>query len=243
MTKVGTRPALGRLLLLACVTIVGAVLVAPAAGASPQSPPLAPQQAPLPPITLPPVSLPPISVAPVSIGGLPPVTVPPIGLDLAPVVNPVNQVLDDTTSAVDSVLAPPPPGSAPAAPAPDANPVPQATTSPSPADATAGAAVPAAAVPVAAPPVSTSVLGASAEATALDGAFPASAPASEGASDDRVAAVPTPTEAVTRAARMFTPLFLLAAVVIAFLAVQGRLDRRDAKLAVAPLGDGLREFR
>ncbi|MGH9032974.1 MAG: hypothetical protein ACRDY4_03185, partial [Acidimicrobiia bacterium] len=54
---------------------------------------------------------------------------------------------------------------------------------------------------------------------------------------------PDRTAAVAEAARTFTPLFVLTVAVVAFLAVQGRLDRREAKLASAPVDPDVLEFR
>jgi hypothetical protein len=51
------------------------------------------------------------------------------------------------------------------------------------------------------------------------------------------AGAPTGSAAVAAAARSFIPLFLLMAAALVFLALQGRLDRRDPKLAAAPLDD------
>ncbi|MGQ0802616.1 MAG: hypothetical protein ACT4PI_01950 [Actinomycetota bacterium] len=54
--------------------------------------------------------------------------------------------------------------------------------------------------------------------------------------------VPAAREAVLGATRSFTLLFVLAALVTVFLAATGRLERRDPKLAAAPLDENHLEF-
>jgi hypothetical protein len=67
---------------------------------------------------------------------------------------------------------------------------------------------------------------------------PAPAPAAEGAEVS-----PAQRAAASEQAREFAFPFTLVLLVVAFLALHGRIDRSDARLATAPVDDDRRTFR
>jgi hypothetical protein len=163
---------------------------------------------------------------------LSPVELPPLDGVLAPVTG----ALQEPLAAVESLLSPPP----------ASTPAPPAASTPAPAEPVASSPTPlpaAAPAPVAAPSVAPTA-GASpadaegAPAPALASPARPASPAAEPAIASRGSA-----EAIADATRSFTPLFLLAAAIVVFLVVQGRLDRREAKLATAPVVSDMLEFR
>ena len=168
--------------------------------------------------------------------GVPPLAVPEVQLPpLDSVLAPVTGALQEQLGPVGSLLVPPAPPSPAPAPVPTPAPV------PAPAPPAASPAAPAPPGEPASPPVPPAALTASdapteetgaPSATTAPEAPPPETPASRGA-----------VEAVAGAARSFTPLFFLAAAVACFLVVQRRLDRREAKLASAPVDAEVLEFR
>ncbi|GAB4082628.1 hypothetical protein GCU67_11680 [Modestobacter muralis] len=175
--------------------------------------------------------------------------------------------LDVTPVPAPVVVAEPTPVPAPApvpavvpAPVPSATPVPAppavptARPVPVPAPVRTSAAVPAPAVPPAPSAEPAPSVGPAAPATRT-GSVPGSFPRRGGTSGDVLLAPPidtTPSSFVEVAAAMAQVAFAVAddsqfplalvAVVIGFVAVQGRLDRRDPKLALAPVRHDLSGF-
>jgi len=77
-------------------------------------------------------------------------------------------------------------------------------------------------------------------ASSAEDAGPARAPSSGGGDGSRPTSISTSSTssrpaAVARAARSFTLLFVLVALVGGYLVIQGRLDARDPKLVAAPI--------
>lgn len=206
-------PARRRLLALAGTGIIGALLVAGPAHA---------RGADVPPITLPPGSSDPV---PTAVPGGASVDLPPLP-PLAAALDPARGELPSTGGLQGLLLARPAPPAPPSAPA--------VASAPGPSPSPAPEGSPAAAPPPAPPPA--------VAATPAAAPAPAAAPGPTPAASSETAA-PNPAEAIARAARSFTPLFALAAVVVAFLIVQGRVDRSEAKLATALIERDELEFR
>lgn len=172
---------------------------------------------------------------------VPPITLPPSSSDSVPTAVPGGAAVDlpplpPLAAVLDAARGELPstgglPGLLPAPPAPPSAPAAVSVPGPSPSPAPEGS--PAAAPPEPPPAVAAGPAAASA---------PADAPGPTPAASSETAA-PNPAEAIARAARSFTPLFVLAAVVVAFLIVQGRVDRSEAELATALIERDELEFR
>jgi hypothetical protein len=173
-----------------------------------------------PPLTIPPVGVPPVGVPPI----VPGVQLSALDLGLAP----VTEALQPPLGTVGSLLVPP------AAPPP---------TAPAPAPSAALPTTPAPAAAPAVPPAPPAPPDAGAAETPAESGAPSATPAPAAPAAEATASSRGALEAVTGAARSFTPLFLLAAAVACFLVVQGRLDSRDAKLVTAPVVPDVLEFR
>jgi hypothetical protein len=224
MAMTRARRTIGQLVVLSGALAITLLLVptpAPARAAPPPLglPPLGAPLPPLPPLPLPPLPLPPLPALP-----LPPAELSQVEEALTPVAG----ALDEPLASVEPLVTP----AAPAEPAAPAPAVPAASLPPAVASTPPG--------PASAPPAPGGP-GAAGTAGAAGAPTPPPRPALPTA--EPVAADRGPAAAIVRAARSFTPLFVLAAAVVAFLVVQGRVDRRDAKLATAPVASDVLEFR